>query len=109
MDPPELEAHTAKMRLAAREAYASRVAFDSLKSERHREVLMRALTNVLSTELALFTYAQIIDGLPIADVAWDQRYHGLFPDHISLMIMKRSVQVPWTRPVSSTTIGMRQY
>ena len=82
MDPPELEAHTAKMRLAAREAYASRVAFDSLKSERHREVLMRALTNVLSTELALFTYAQIIDGLPTADVAWDRRYHGLFHEHI---------------------------
>ena len=39
-------------------------------------------TIVLSTELTLFTCAQVIDGLPTADVAWDQRYGGIFGDHI---------------------------
>jgi hypothetical protein len=37
----------------------------------HRQLLIRAITRILSTELAETTYAQIIDGLPIADVAYD--------------------------------------
>jgi hypothetical protein len=41
----------------------------------HREILGRAITRILSTELAEITYAQIIDGLPIADVAFDRRAH----------------------------------
>ncbi len=41
----------------------------------HREILIRAIANVLSTPIAKQTYAQIVDGLPLADVAWD-RYGG---------------------------------
>lgn len=37
----------------------------------HRQLLVRAITRILSTELAEFTYAQIIDGLPTGDVAYD--------------------------------------
>ncbi|KAK4106821.1 hypothetical protein N658DRAFT_563552 [Parathielavia hyrcaniae] len=37
----------------------------------HRQLLVRAISSILSTELAETTYAQIIDGLPIADVAYD--------------------------------------
>ncbi|KAK4099869.1 hypothetical protein N658DRAFT_487252 [Parathielavia hyrcaniae] len=39
----------------------------------HRQLLVRAITRILYTELAETTYAQIIDGLPIGDVAWDRR------------------------------------
>lgn len=33
-----------------------------------------------STELALFTFVQIVDGLPTADIAWDRRYPGIDVD-----------------------------
>jgi hypothetical protein len=39
----------------------------------HRQLLVRAITRVLSTTLAEMTYAQIIDGLPIGDIAYDSR------------------------------------
>jgi hypothetical protein len=39
----------------------------------HRQLLVRAIERVLTTELAETTYAQIIDGLPIGDVAYDTR------------------------------------
>ncbi|KAF5585299.1 hypothetical protein FPCIR_8380 [Fusarium pseudocircinatum] len=38
----------------------------------HYESLSLALRNVLNTDIALMTYAQIIDGLPTADVVWDR-------------------------------------
>jgi hypothetical protein len=38
----------------------------------HREFLESALSRVLSTEIAEVTYAQIIDGLPLAEVANDR-------------------------------------
>lgn len=82
MEPAQLKIHVQKMQIAAREAYASRVSFTSINSDLHREVLARAIKNVLSTELAVFTFAQIVDGLPTADVAWDRRYPGIFGDHI---------------------------
>jgi hypothetical protein len=44
-------------------------------------VFCRAISNLLSTELVLFTFAQIIDGLPTADVAWDRRYPDLHGEH----------------------------
>ncbi|KAK4040826.1 hypothetical protein C8A01DRAFT_45936 [Parachaetomium inaequale] len=37
----------------------------------HREILIRAIANVLSTPIAKQTYAQIVDGLPLSDVARD--------------------------------------
>ncbi|KAK4043659.1 hypothetical protein C8A01DRAFT_43415 [Parachaetomium inaequale] len=48
------------------------------------DLLERAVHNVLNTEVALETYAQIIDGLPLADVAhnqWTSPHVRLPPDH----------------------------
>lgn len=45
----------------------------------HRGVFDRATLNVLSTELAKVTYAQIIDGFPLASVAQETAGNGL-PD-----------------------------
>lgn len=42
--------------------------------KKHRELLVRAVTRILSTEIAEITYAQITDGLPTGDVAYDARY-----------------------------------
>lgn len=36
-------------------------------SEAHREAVIRAILNVLSTEIVELTYAQIVDGLPLED------------------------------------------
>ncbi|KAF5558750.1 hypothetical protein FPHYL_7341 [Fusarium phyllophilum] len=82
MDPDQLEAHKERLRGIARTAYDSRLPFKSITSERHCQILDRAIRNVLSTELAKFTYAQIIDGLPTADVAWDRRLPGIMGEHI---------------------------
>ena len=38
--------------------------------EQHRDIFVRAVSNVLSTEIAELTYAQIIDGLPLSSVAY---------------------------------------
>ncbi|RFU28610.1 hypothetical protein B7463_g7714, partial [Scytalidium lignicola] len=35
--------------------------------EKHLEVFMQAVSNILATEVAKFTYAQIVDGLPTVD------------------------------------------
>lgn len=82
MDPDQLDTHKKMLRDTARTAYDSRVSFKSITSEHHRQTLDRAIRNVLSTELAQFTYAQIVDGLPIADVAWDRRLPGIMGEHI---------------------------
>lgn len=50
-------------------------------SEQHREVFERALRNVLSTETAQMTYAQIIDGFPIVSVARDKCGPSIDFDH----------------------------
>ncbi|EWZ96026.1 hypothetical protein FOCG_06090 [Fusarium oxysporum f. sp. radicis-lycopersici 26381] len=47
----------------------------------HFELLSRAVRNVLDTGIALITYAQIIDGLPVTDVAWDQHSSKYDPSH----------------------------
>lgn len=47
----------------------------------HYDSLSVALHNVLNTDIALTTFAQIIDGLPTADVVWD-RYSATYePSH----------------------------
>ena len=61
--------------------YRERVTLGDRVSLEHYAIFTRALKNVLATELALFTFAQIIDGLPIADVGFDRRGHGLSGDH----------------------------
>nr|RBR00408.1 hypothetical protein FVER53263_10186 [Fusarium verticillioides] len=56
------------------------VGLDRLE-EYHYDSLSLALHNVLNTDIALMTYAQIIDGLPTADVVWD-RYSATYePSH----------------------------
>lgn len=47
----------------------------------HCSALRKAITNVLDTDLADATFAQIIDGLPTKDVAWDRRGHRLRASH----------------------------
>ncbi|KAM0321320.1 hypothetical protein ACHAPQ_009488 [Fusarium lateritium] len=82
MDPEKLDAHADKLRRLARNAHNSRVPFDTITSDHHRRALDKAIRNILSTELAMFTHVQIIDGLPIADVAWDRRLPGIMGEHI---------------------------
>lgn len=45
----------------------------------HRSILVRAISRVISTDIAEETYAQILDGLPLADVA-DDSSSGDLPD-----------------------------
>ncbi|KAK0670277.1 hypothetical protein QBC41DRAFT_390009, partial [Cercophora samala] len=75
-----MDAVTELLRARALADHKARSPIDRLDAE-HRSYLVRAINNVLSTQLALFTYAQIIDGLPIGDVAWDQRDPPLEGDH----------------------------
>lgn len=70
----------ATLKMMAHRAHAARVPYDDDGSEQHR-AFRRAISNVLSTELALSTFAQIVDGLPMADTAYNRRMHGLDPDH----------------------------
>ncbi|KAF7550020.1 hypothetical protein G7Z17_g5996 [Cylindrodendrum hubeiense] len=82
MDEETLEAVSKQAREAAGYAHDQRIAFDNVKSECHHDTLDRAIRNILRTDLTIFTYAQIIDGLSTADVAWDRRLPGIFGNHI---------------------------
>ena len=64
-----------RLKELARESLAARAPYQADDSE-HYKLFSRAVHNVLSTDLALFTFAQIVDGLPTAEVAADRR----FPD-----------------------------
>ncbi|KAK4170839.1 hypothetical protein QBC36DRAFT_341183 [Triangularia setosa] len=102
--PDEMDSVLAQLRTKALADHRARVSLDKLDAE-HRSVFVRAINNVLSTELAIFTYAQIIDGLPIADVAFDSRWvdipegHPLDVDHEELcpgaMEKAREVCLKW--------------
>ncbi|KAI1500928.1 hypothetical protein F5X99DRAFT_384391 [Biscogniauxia marginata] len=56
----------------------------------HREILTRAILNVLSSPIAKTTYGQIMDGLPLSEVALDSyegtiaRGHPLLDQHLEL-------------------------
>ena len=76
----ELAAVIERLKVLARQARASRIPYLNDASQHYR-VFGRAIINVLSTELALFTFAQIVDGLPTADVAWDCRAPDLGGAH----------------------------
>lgn len=52
-----------------------------LLDDSHYCALQRAIRNLLDTNLAFATYAQIIDGLPTEDVAWDRSCHRLQASH----------------------------
>lgn len=76
----DIEAISLRMREGAEVEYANRISIENLTPE-HHSILVHAIRNVLSTELAVFTYAQIMDGLPTGDVAWDKRSPGIEGDH----------------------------
>lgn len=78
--PDDMPAVVEKLRIKAQADYRVRISIGNLDAA-HRDVLIHAINNVLATENAIFTYAQIIDGLPIADVPWDQRNPGIRVDH----------------------------
>jgi hypothetical protein len=78
--PDVMPAIVGQLRRKARAEYNYRIPIRKLDKV-HRDTFVRAIDNVLSTELAIFTYTQIIEGLPTADVAWDRRLPGLYGDH----------------------------
>lgn len=48
---------------------------DQVLDHLHQQKFRRAVLNVLSTSIAEQTLAQIVDGLPLKDVALDKRFH----------------------------------
>ncbi|KAK0752992.1 hypothetical protein B0T18DRAFT_314652 [Schizothecium vesticola] len=78
--PDDMPAIAEKLRTRAQADHRARIPIDRL-DDAHRDVLIRAINNVLATDEAILTYAQIIDGLPIADVAGDRRVTGIYGDH----------------------------
>jgi hypothetical protein len=62
----------------------------------HRDLLTRAITRILATEIAEITYAQIIDGLPTSEVAYDSRDEPP-PDHPIERVTRHSAQGYWLR------------
>ena len=48
---------------------------DQVLDHLHQQKFRRAVLNVLSTSIAEQTLAQIVDGLPLRDVALDKRVH----------------------------------
>lgn len=60
-------------------AHLHRITLENLTTD-HLNIFHRALLRVLGSELAIETFAQIVDGLPIADVAWDRRHPGIGGD-----------------------------
>lgn len=49
--------------------------------EGHRHYFVRAITQLVSTEIAEVPYAQLVDGLPLSDVAGDRGYSAFHYDH----------------------------
>jgi len=75
--------------------------YDSLGwlDENHFEAINRALRNVLATDLALQTYAQILDGLPLSRVARESS-RKIYPQHpikshvvLCSGVMEKAVQI----------------
>lgn len=81
MDPDDMPAIVKTLREHALAAQSVRVPPDPMLDAEHQAVLVRAIRNVLASEEAVFTFAQIIDGLPTGDVAWDRMTHHLTGDH----------------------------
>ncbi|KAK4147300.1 uncharacterized protein C8A04DRAFT_34037 [Dichotomopilus funicola] len=70
--PPSPQESTPTQRTELPSEPLKQVSLAELAGE-HRRLLVRALGRILSTEIAEVTYAQIVDGLPIANVIWDSR------------------------------------
>ncbi|KAI1498342.1 hypothetical protein F5X99DRAFT_431797 [Biscogniauxia marginata] len=65
------------------EAKLQRISLASLGEGPHRDILNRAIRNVLSTDISEITLAQIVDGLPLSEVERDTYtgYGYLSGDH----------------------------
>lgn len=107
----QVERSIKHLRESARVDYGQRITLESLSPE-HYMLFARALSNVLSTEVALLSFAQIIDGLPIADVASDIRGNSLYGDHPldkhedlcpGAMDKARDLQKMWILQLSNST------
>jgi hypothetical protein len=57
------------------------VAINSSLTGPHLDSFNHAITNILSTDIAKLTYAQLIDGIPLAKVARDDANRELPNDH----------------------------
>ncbi len=57
-----------------------KVSLEVLEPE-HYHILVRAIQNVLSTELAELTMAELVDGLPLASTGWGAAGNLLCRDH----------------------------
>lgn len=58
--------------MSSRIQYPSKVSVQLLGPD-HYEPLVGAIRNVLSSDLAELTLAQLIDGLPLIDTVWDMK------------------------------------
>jgi len=76
----DLDVIVAKLQQQAHDEHKARISPSKL-NDPHRHALVQAINNVLSTEIALDTYAQIIDGLPTAEVGFDRRSHHIWDGH----------------------------
>ncbi|POS75105.1 hypothetical protein DHEL01_v206505 [Diaporthe helianthi] len=74
-----MDVMVARLRDVALYAHLHRITLENLTTD-HLNIFHRALLHILGSELARDTFAQIVDGLPIADVAWDKRHPGIFGD-----------------------------
>lgn len=57
-----------------------KLSIESLQAP-HREIFSRAVSNILSSQIAEDTYAQIIDGLPLSHVVLDVSESNACPGH----------------------------
>jgi hypothetical protein len=62
--------------------------------EKHHDIFFRALSKVLSTEIAELTFAQIVDGLPLPQVADDTYDNGGSLSHIHPLYTKHTQLCP---------------
>lgn len=69
-----------QQKIAAGLDYTERIPLYGNAPPEHESLFLRALNNILATELAVLTFAQIIDGLPIADVAYDRVDEAFWPE-----------------------------
>ncbi|KAG8162147.1 hypothetical protein KVR01_007912 [Diaporthe batatas] len=69
----------ARLREVALYAHQHRITLENLTTDQ-LDIFHRALSRTLGSELAIETFAQIVDGLPTADIAWDKRYPFIFGD-----------------------------
>ncbi|KAK3332357.1 hypothetical protein B0T19DRAFT_482650 [Cercophora scortea] len=62
-------------------AEPTKISVEAGLSGPHLDAFIRATSNVLATKIAEETYAQIVDGLPLADVVRDTANVGLVPSN----------------------------